>query len=103
VRAFVPFFSRKRAQTPFPGEAAARASITRELGWVLEHGLDQRIDVIQTFEMTVAGGADGPKQGHRMHLVATSYTSLTLSTAVFRSNPQTEAFCSMLQIENQIN
>jgi lariat debranching enzyme len=70
VRTFVPLFSRKRQQPPFPDEATARASIARELEWVSEHALDQRIDAVQTFEMTVAGGSSGPTKELRAHITS---------------------------------
>jgi hypothetical protein len=70
VRAFNPFLSRKRAQIPFPDEATARASVTRELAWVQEHivgpdGGERLVNDVQKFEMTAPGGPGGPQHGHR--------------------------------------
>ena len=37
TRAFHPYFTLTRAQLPFPDEQTARASVERELAWVMQH------------------------------------------------------------------
>jgi lariat debranching enzyme len=69
VRSFNPFFSRGRAQLPFPPEADARATVARELAWVREHALgdapSRSVDGVQVFAPTALGGPEGPKRGTR--------------------------------------
>ncbi|KAF8966394.1 lariat debranching enzyme, C-terminal domain-containing protein [Flammula alnicola] len=94
TRAFHPWLSTTRQQPPFPEEAEARALVAKELEWVKKNIKTNEQGEIpvsdhQTFVMTAPGpGSEG--------------------AAKFRqppwfTNPQTEAFCRMLDIPNKIN
>ncbi|TFK37734.1 lariat debranching enzyme, C-terminal domain-containing protein [Crucibulum laeve] len=93
-RAFHPWLSTTHQQRPFPPEAEARELVRKELQWVEnnvktdEHGV---IPVLQhqVFMMTAPGpGSEGAAK---------------MQQPPWYTNPQTEAFCRMLQIENKIN
>ncbi|KAK7439403.1 lariat debranching enzyme [Stygiomarasmius scandens] len=107
-RAFHPWFSLTKEQQPFPDESEAREMVKRELSWVEENLLhpktsakteadiqDQTNDTpvllvseIQQFVMTAPGpGSEGVNKNRQPPLYP---------------NPQTEAFCKMLQIPNKI-
>ncbi|CAA7260148.1 unnamed protein product [Cyclocybe aegerita] len=94
ARAFHPWLSTLRKQAPFPEESEARAMVARELAWIElnvrrdEHGEIPVFDH-QTFVMTAPGpGSEGPEKNRQPR----AYT-----------NPQTEAFCRMLDVLNKIN
>ncbi|KAF8163576.1 lariat debranching enzyme, C-terminal domain-containing protein [Crassisporium funariophilum] len=93
-RAFHPLLSTTRQQPPFPDETGARAMVAKELKWVSEnvkhndHG-DILVSDHQTFVMTAPGpGNEGANK---------------LRQPPWYTNPQTEAFCHMLGLENKIN
>ncbi|EMD34237.1 hypothetical protein CERSUDRAFT_86365 [Gelatoporia subvermispora B] len=92
TRAFHPYMSLERHQLPYPDEATARAAVQRELEWVKKHVLGDkgsiRVGDVQKFEMT----APPPARRGRV-------------TEPLRHwpNPQTAAFCAMLEIENKID
>ncbi|KAF8901740.1 lariat debranching enzyme, C-terminal domain-containing protein [Gymnopilus junonius] len=94
TRAFHPWLSTTRHQPSFPEEIEARALVASELEWVeknVEKDTNGAIPVMehQSFAMTAPGpgseGADKSKQ------------------PPWYTNPQTEAFCRMLDIPNKIN
>ncbi|TFK83676.1 DBR1-domain-containing protein [Polyporus arcularius HHB13444] len=95
TRAFNQHMSLARTQSPYPEEAAARAAVARELEWVKTHVLDgkdggvARVEDVQQFVMT----APGPSREEEK----------TKMQPTYYPNPQTAAFCSMLQIENKVD
>jgi lariat debranching enzyme len=98
TRAFHPFLSTERQQPKYPDEDAARLMIQKELEWVRSNVKNKSdsvatgirdVDDCQPFVMT----APGPGQeGDAMRKQPPWYT-----------NPQTEAFCAMLDLDNKIN
>ncbi|EIN03753.1 DBR1-domain-containing protein [Punctularia strigosozonata HHB-11173 SS5] len=90
TRAFHPYMSMSRQQSTYPDEAKVREILATEQTWVAQHvpGASQgkELSDCQVFCQTATGGSDGPKHGQPS----------------FISNPQTAAFCAMLQIENKI-
>ncbi|OCH87269.1 hypothetical protein OBBRIDRAFT_820718 [Obba rivulosa] len=92
TRAFQPYMSLERHQYPYPDETAARAAVQRELEWVKKNVIGEkgslRVSDVQKFEMTAP---PPPRKGR------------TLEPSRHWPNPQTAAFCSMLQIENKID
>ncbi|THU88901.1 DBR1-domain-containing protein [Dendrothele bispora CBS 962.96] len=100
LRAFDPWFSLTREQRPFPDESEAREMVNREMAWVEQHLLrakpqDQNdhspmfpVSDIQQFVMTAPGpGSEGADKFKQPPLYP---------------NPQTDAFCKMLEIPNRI-
>ncbi|KAF5356630.1 hypothetical protein D9758_008228 [Tetrapyrgos nigripes] len=94
TRAFHPYFSLMRHQTPFPEEEVAREMVQREMAWVQENLLSSEgnkslpINDVQKFVRTAPGpGTEGVDRNRQPPLYP---------------NPQTEAFCKMLQIPNMI-
>ncbi|KAK1236408.1 lariat debranching enzyme [Marasmius sp. AFHP31] len=94
-RAFQPWFSlQKHSRKSFPQEYEARAMVAKELEWVKANLLNDgktRLPVsdIQQFLGTAPGpGSEGAQKFKQPQPL---------------SNPQTEAYCKMLQIENKIN
>ncbi|KAI3619282.1 hypothetical protein WG66_012648 [Moniliophthora roreri] len=94
TRAFHPYFSVYRYQMPFPGEEQAREMVAKELDWVKQNLFkDNEIAIpvnrVQQFVKTASGpGSEGGQKFKQPQQF---------------SNPQTEAYCQMLQIENRIN
>lgn len=93
TRAFHSYMSTSPQQPPFPDEATAREAVARELTWVRDKLLSTRENVViqdmQSFVITApAPDAEGkgPKQPPPHY-----------------ANPQTQAFCTMLEIENKID
>ncbi|KAI8974154.1 DBR1-domain-containing protein [Trametes punicea] len=92
TRVFNQYMSLGRSQSTYPDEGPARDAVQQSLDWVKEHVLAgkgnglARVDEVQQFVMTAPGPAkDEPK-----------------APPPYYPNPQTAAFCSMLQIENKI-
>ncbi|RPD55397.1 DBR1-domain-containing protein [Lentinus tigrinus ALCF2SS1-7] len=93
TRAFNQHMSLARNQATYPDEAPARAAVARELEWVHEHVLPNKelacVDDVQQFAMTAPGpSANDPHA--RMQ-------------PPYYANPQTAAFCAMLEIENKVD
>jgi len=93
-RAFHPWLSTTHQQPSFPEEAEARAMISKELEWVIENvEQDERGDILVSDYQTFTITAPGPgSEGSGKFKQPPCYT-----------NPQTEAFCRMLDLENKIN
>ncbi|KAL0581113.1 lariat debranching enzyme [Marasmius crinis-equi] len=95
-RAFQPWFSlQKHSRKSFPQEYEAREMVAKELEWVKANVLKDdsgRLPVsrVQQFVRTAApgSGSEGAQKYKQPQPI---------------SNPQTEAYCAMLQIENKIN
>lgn len=95
-RAFHPWLSTSRSQRPFPIEEEARTMIEQELEWVSKNvpgklGGTFSVSECQTFVPTAPGHGPG-HEGTTKNQQPPWYT-----------NPQTEAFCAMLEIANKIN
>ncbi|KDR74528.1 hypothetical protein GALMADRAFT_250535 [Galerina marginata CBS 339.88] len=93
-RAFHPWLSTTRLQRQFPDEAEARGMVAKELEWVranvkADAGGEIPVGEYQTFVMTAPGpGSEGTRMGQQ---------------PPWYTNPQTEAFCGMLDVPNKIN
>ncbi|KAF9529908.1 lariat debranching enzyme, C-terminal domain-containing protein [Crepidotus variabilis] len=96
TRAFAPFHSTTKHQPAFPSEEEARALIEKEEAWVKANiKVDERgyipVNTVQVFAKTAPGPSeDGGKAGGRRQ-------------PPWFKNPQTEAFCRMLQIKNVVD
>jgi lariat debranching enzyme len=91
TRAFQPLMSLSDRQPLFPDEDAARAMVKTELEWIRSQILDfMAVNNCQKFSMTAHGPGQNDQQDKKT------------PSPVYR-NPQTEAFCEMLKIENKIN
>lgn len=95
TRAFAPYMSTSARQPAFPDEPAARAAVQSSLDWVRAQilagepdGVRRVADVQQFGETAPAPGAPDA-QGR--------------SQPPYYRNPQTAAFCSMLEIENKVD
>jgi len=92
TRALQPWFSTSQRQTPFPEEAQAREMVKEELAWVEKEVLGtekgKEVSECQSFVVTAPGPQ--PKESKNQ-------------MPPFYPNPQTDAFCSMLGIENKVN
>jgi len=98
TRAFHPFLSTDRLQLKCPDEDAARLMVHKELEWVRSNVQNKSdsvatgirdVDDCQPFVMTAPGpGQEGRAKG---------------TQPPWYTNPQTEAFCAMLDLENKIN
>ncbi|KAF8069261.1 lariat debranching enzyme, C-terminal domain-containing protein [Lyophyllum atratum] len=101
TRAFHPNLSLTRTQSAFPDETHARALVARELEWVHEH-VPPKLDgswavgECQSFVMTAPPIREGQGEGGRKPAGRVQQPS-------WYTNPQTEAFCKMLEIPNKIN
>ncbi|KIL68422.1 hypothetical protein M378DRAFT_158220 [Amanita muscaria Koide BX008] len=95
TRAFQPWLSTTRSQRQFPDEDGARRMVSEELEWV-KNNIPKKladnygVSACQTFRMT----APGP--------VNTQLNGRSVQPPYF-PNPQTAAFCEMLEIENKID
>ncbi|KIY47139.1 hypothetical protein FISHEDRAFT_66180 [Fistulina hepatica ATCC 64428] len=92
TRAFQPLMAREYRQPVFPPEDEAREMVARELHWVNEHlgAGDLLVRNFQTFAPTAPGGLVPSGKARREQ--PPEY-----------SNPQTEALCALLQMENKVN
>lgn len=94
TRAFHPYLSITRHQPRFPEESEARALVAKAVKWVEKNiKADEQGEIPvadhQTFVMTAPGpGNEG---------------SMKFQQPPWYTNPQTEAFCRMLDIPNKIN
>lgn len=101
-RAFHPFFSTRRRQADYPDEATARAKVAEEMEWVKSNvhnnesnstdaslpGIRSILDC-QTFVQSAPGpGSEGAQKNQQ---------------SPWYTNPQTAAFCDMLDIPNMID
>ncbi|KAG1869997.1 lariat debranching enzyme, C-terminal domain-containing protein [Suillus subluteus] len=101
-RAFHPFFSTRRRQADYPDEATARAKVAEEMEWVKSnvHNND-------------ANSSDGPLPGIRSILDCQTFVQSAPGPGSegaqknqqppWYTNPQTAAFCDMLDIQNMID
>ncbi|KAH9483024.1 Lariat debranching enzyme [Psilocybe cubensis] len=97
TRAFHPWLSTTRHQPPFPDEADARGIVARERAWVRENVRSLAVSECQSFARTAPGpGHEGGNKFKQRWLSV-------LDAAPWYTNPQTEAFCRMLDIPNKIN
>ncbi|KAI0792622.1 DBR1-domain-containing protein [Abortiporus biennis] len=92
TRAFNTFFSSNRSQLPYPDEPTARAMVAQQLEWVLKNvGTDKRVTDVQVFEEVAPGPSNEKEQGRNKQ------------QPPYYPNPQTAAFCKMLDIENKVD
>ncbi|KAF8599429.1 DBR1-domain-containing protein [Ceratobasidium sp. AG-I] len=91
-RALHPFLSTTRRQTPLPPPWEMAPLISESQRWVDEHVGEQEISHVQQFVMT----APGPINTDQRPLQ-------NLQQPPRYENPQTEAFCQMLGLENKVN
>ncbi|KAJ2919126.1 hypothetical protein MD484_g1285, partial [Candolleomyces efflorescens] len=93
-RAFHPWFSTAPHQRAFPDEQEARAMVSKELEWVNANIKKDENGVIPVEDwQSFAQTAPGPgSEGANKHRQPPKYT-----------NPQTVAFCKMLDIQDKIN
>ncbi|THH29607.1 hypothetical protein EUX98_g4588 [Antrodiella citrinella] len=98
TRAFNRYMSTNRPQLAYPDEATAREAVQRELEWVKAHvftdatgaSLEVKpVEDVQVFAKT----APGPGEAESTGKVQPPHYP----------NPQTAAFCSMLEIENKVD
>ncbi|KAG1753602.1 lariat debranching enzyme, C-terminal domain-containing protein [Suillus paluster] len=104
TRAFHPFLSTRRRQADYPDEATARAKVAEEMEWVKLNvhdneasssnaslpGIRSILDC-QTFVQSAPGpGSEGAQKNHQRE-------------SPWYTNPQTVAFCDMLDIQNMID
>jgi len=114
TRAFHPYFSTGYHQKPFPNESQARQMVERELEWVHQHVENKgTMDVLHCQQFTTTAparhGVGAPPSPHqRKHLILKKLNAMhwldpfTLAAPAY-SNPQTEALCRLLGIQNKIN
>jgi len=95
-RAFHPYLSLSRLQAQLPSPTEARELVLKELKWVEENvGSDRSIEDVQKFLMTAPGpsfGGNGGKGKYQHQRQPPAYL-----------NPQTEAFCELIGVENKMN
>ncbi|KAI1787743.1 DBR1-domain-containing protein [Ganoderma leucocontextum] len=95
TRAFNRHMTLNRAQSSYPDEEPAREAVRQEMEWVKEHilsgkeGGTVKVDDVQQFVMTAPGpGSEGRD---------------IKAQPPYYPNPQTAAFCELLQIQNKVN
>ncbi|TFK45893.1 hypothetical protein OE88DRAFT_1648923 [Heliocybe sulcata] len=95
TRAFQPYLSLSSSQPAFPDEPTARQRVAEEMAWVRENVYggegsekEKRVGEVQKFVMS----APGPTKGEDRRRMPPFYP-----------NPQTAAFCNLLDIENKID
>jgi len=93
TRAFHPYMSTGLNQLSYPDESTARAAIEKDLEWVKEHVKAMKVEECQAFVVT----APPPI------LTADNGDASLREQPPHYPNPQTQAFCSMLEIENKID
>ncbi|KAI0820065.1 lariat debranching enzyme, C-terminal domain-containing protein [Trametes gibbosa] len=93
TRAFNGYMSLERHQSTYPDEAPARDAVKEELAWVKEHLLKDNSDSVLKVEdvQQFATVAPGPANDEPR------------APPPYYPNPQTAAFCTMLQIENKVD
>ncbi|KAG6829778.1 hypothetical protein H0H87_010293 [Tephrocybe sp. NHM501043] len=117
TRAFHPYFSRAPTQD-FPDEDLARTLVEDELKWVNEHvpkklGGSWAVGNCQKFEKTALpispwkSGRMKPGTPLRMYILWTPVSIVSEITlyhkAMWYENPQTVAFCDLLEIPNKVS
>ncbi|KZT57547.1 hypothetical protein CALCODRAFT_483098 [Calocera cornea HHB12733] len=88
TRAFFPYLSLEARQKEMPDLQTMKAEVGRQLDWVkshLTHGGAAPVRDVQKFTRTAPGGNAPPRGSH------------------WYTNPQTEALCNLLELENAIN
>ncbi len=110
-RAFQPLLSLHIQQQPLPSDPTIlKATIEKELAWIrenLQDGGAPEVSSIQRFERTApapgepGGDAPGPGKPTASAIACVNLTSWAAGS--WYTNPQTEAFCRMLRLENKIN
>lgn len=121
TRAFHPHLSTGRAQPRLPDGLQAKDMVKKELDWVLENLGDKgsrsglvEITDCQVFWPTAPGpGSEGANKFRQrsylsdyLQIIMMTYTRpcmASICAAPWYTNPQTEALCRMLEIENKIN
>ncbi|CCM04282.1 uncharacterized protein FIBRA_06453 [Fibroporia radiculosa] len=93
TRAFHPYMPLNRLQMSYPAETEARKAVEKELEWVRRHVLPEsgikKVDDCQTFITSAPPpGSEGASRKQQ---------------PPHYPNPQTAAFCSMLEIDNKID
>jgi lariat debranching enzyme len=111
VRAFDLYMTLTEKQhRSYPDHQAAIEAISRELEWVKENlpdGGRQDINNVQAFVITATGPtpetqtAKGQQRG--VIMFSKPRRNVDMLTADYFPNPQTAAFCSMLQIDNKVD
>ncbi|KAF9551565.1 DBR1-domain-containing protein [Agrocybe pediades] len=92
TRAFHPWLSTTKHQPAFPDEAEARALVAKELEWVKANvKTNERGQILVSDHQSFVMTAPGPAKEDRS------------KQPPWYTNPQTEAFCRMLDIPNKIN
>ncbi|KAH9885074.1 DBR1-domain-containing protein [Cubamyces lactineus] len=93
TRAFNQYMSLERKQCTYPDEGPARDAVQQSLEWINAHLLagkedgQLKVEDIQQFSMTAPGPASNEPK----------------TPPPYYPNPQTAAFCSLLQIENKVD
>jgi lariat debranching enzyme len=118
TRAFHPYLSTRRRQADYPDEATARASVAEEMEWVKSIVRDKEADSseaslpgirsildCQTFAQTAPGpGSEGAhKNQQRKYNNFSRIFADVVYAAPWYTNPQTTAFCDMLEIQNKVD
>lgn len=114
-RALHPLLSTDRRSGVLPRLSLAREWVQRELEWIEERMVSRgasdetdgvRVESIQQFAMTASGPShqSSPTQYRKLSTGACYYTlTFMLKTAIWYTNPQTEAFCTLIGVENKVN
>jgi len=94
TRAFNPYMSTNRPPVTYPDEATARDAVQRELEWVKEHVFAGNVEIklvedVQVFAKTAPGPGEEGSAGK--------------TQPPHYPNPQTAAFCALLEIENKVD
>ncbi|KAF8606029.1 DBR1-domain-containing protein [Ceratobasidium sp. AG-I] len=91
-RALHPFLSTTRQQPPLPPPWDMAPLISESQRWVDEHVGEREIAHVQQFAITAPGPINTNQRPPR-----------NLQQPPWYTNPQTEAFCEMLGLENKVN
>lgn len=124
-RALHPYLSLQRAEIRLPSESQIKELVKKEMVWVMEHiGVGKRISDVQKFVLTAPGPSGGGNTGRGNQNVPCEYcffcSALPLedwpnacgshflratgvSPVMWYTNPQTEAFCEMIGVDNKVN
>ncbi|KAI0328071.1 DBR1-domain-containing protein [Cubamyces sp. BRFM 1775] len=93
TRAFNLYMSLERKQSTYPDEGSARDAVRQSLEWINAHVLagkedgQLKVEDVQQFSMTAPGPVNNEPK----------------TPPPYYPNPQTAAFCALLQIENKID
>ncbi|KZT66668.1 DBR1-domain-containing protein [Daedalea quercina L-15889] len=91
TRAFHSYMSTGPNQLSYPEEGTVRTAVEKELTWVHEHVKMLKVEESQTFVVTAPPPSDDEN------------SILRQQQPPHYPNPQTQAFCEMLEIENKID